>query len=406
MRVQQVSNNTTMKIKSLMLMSVMLFITTDMAAQLSMDKQRNRIDYVEESHLLRKGNIVTVLNVNFEWPIRLSNYPTTALHAILSQMFFGKNCNNLEEGMADYLEGLGKEIRQMPNDTGLEKRYVNLKLLAMAWEKDKYISMLASRTYRKGDQAAPDSVFNQLLTYDIVADNVLRMEDIIKKFLLTNKKTRSHLIQTFLEYSPQLEIGINKVVDYFDALPNEACLMPLGVLFATQRKKDTEGIYAFSLVPNDVMSPFMKATAMNTLMGKNKRRKVPSPMSIPMANDSTPKDSMFIYDYTATMPEYNGKTRDMMAYIHRQIKYPAYEKMQGIQGKVVVSFVVERDGSLTSPSVISPVSPGIDRQAVAAVMAMPKWKPGKNNDDPVRVRMKIPITFKLQHEEVADNHSD
>lgn len=387
-------------------MSVMLFITTDLAAQLSMDKQRNRIDYVEESHLLHKGNIVTVLNVNFEWPIRLSNYPTTALHAILSQMFFGKNCNNLEEGMADYLEGLGKEIRQMPDDIGLEKRYVNLKLLAMAWEKDKYISMLASRTYRKGDQAAPDSVFNQLLTYDIVADNVLRMEDIIKKFLLTNKKTRSHLIQTFLEYSPQLEIGINKVVDYFDALPNEACLMPLGVLFATQRKKDTEGIYAFSLVPNDVMSPFMKATAMNTLMGKNKRRKVPSPMSIPMANDSTPKDSMFIYDYTATMPEYNGKTRDMMAYIHRQIKYPAYEKMQGIQGKVVVSFVVERDGSLTSPSVISPVSPGIDRQAVAAVMAMPKWKPGKNNDDPVRVRMKIPITFKLQHEEVADNHSD
>ena len=395
-----------MKIKSLMLMSVMLFITTDLAAQLSMDKQRNRIDYVEESHLLRQGNIVTVLNVNFEWPIRLSNYPTTALHAVLSQMFFGKDCNNLEEGMADYLEGLGKEIRQMPNETGLEKRYVNLKLLAMAWEKDKYISMLASRTYRKGDQAAPDSVFNQLLTYDIVADNVLRMEDIIKKFLLTNKKTRSHLIQTFLEYSPQVEIGINKVVDYFDALPNEACLMPLGVLFATQRKKDTEGIYAFSLVPNDVMSPFMKATAMNTLMGKNKRRNVPSPMSIPMANDSIPKDSMFIYDYTATMPEYNGKTRDMMAYIHRQIKYPAYEKMQGIQGKVVVSFVVERDGSLTSPSVISPVSPGIDRQAVAAVMAMPKWKPGKNNDDPVRVRMKIPITFKLQQEEVADNHSD
>ena len=387
-------------------MSVMLFITTDLAAQLSMDKQRNRIDYVEESHLFRKDNIVTVLNVNFEWPIRLSNYPTTALHAILSQMFFGKNCNNLEEGMADYLEGLGKEIRQMPDDIGLEKRYVNLKLLAMAWEKDKYISMLASRTYRKGDQAAPDSVFNQLLTYDIVADNVLRMEDIVKKFLLTNKKTRSYLIQTFLENSPQLEIGINKVVDYFDALPNEACLMPLGVLFATQRKKDTEGIYAFSLVPNDVMSPFMKATAMNTLMGKNKRRNVPSPMSIPMANDSTPKDYMFIYDYTATMPEYNGKTRDMMAYIHRQIKYPAYEKMQGIQGKVVVSFVVERDGSLTSPSVISPVSPGIDRQAVAAVMAMPKWKPGMNNGDPVRVRMKIPITFKLQHGEVADNHSD
>ena len=101
------------------------------------------------------------------------------------------------------------------------------------------------------------------------------------------------------------------------------------------------------------------------------------------------------------MPEYNGKTRDMMAFLYRQINYPQFEKMQGIQGKVVVSFVVERDGSVTSPSVISPVSPGIDRQAVKAIMAMPQWKPGINNGVPVRVRMRIPITFKLQEGEIT-----
>ena len=60
-------------------MSVMLFITTGLGAQPSMDKQSYRIDYVEESHLLRKGNVVTVLTVNLEWPLRLSDYPTTAL---------------------------------------------------------------------------------------------------------------------------------------------------------------------------------------------------------------------------------------------------------------------------------------------------------------------------------------
>ena len=106
------------------------------------------------------------------------------------------------------------------------------------------------------------------------------------------------------------------------------------------------------------------------------------------------------------MPEYNGKTRDMIAYLYRQINYPPYESMLGIEGKVVVSFIVERDGSVSSPSVISPVSPGIDRQAVKAIMAMPKWKPGMNNGVPVRVRMRIPITFKLHEGEISDQLSE
>lgn len=384
-------------------MSVMLFITTVLAAQPSMDTQRYRIDYVEESHLLRKGNVVTVLTVKFEWPIRLSDYPTTALQTTLSRLFFGKSDQHVEEGMAHFLKDLGKEIQQMPDETGLEKRYINLELFAMGWEKDKYISLLTSRTYRKGDNITPDSICNELLTYDIVADNVLRMEDIIKKYWRTTRDPRNSLAQSIMQNISQdrtYNLGVMDYYDYMDALPDEACLMPEGVLFTVPGKKDT-GLFALSLVPDETMIPVLKPSAKKTLTGENERRKDPPPTSIPMINDSIPKDSLYIYDYTSTMPEYNGKTRDMMAFLYRQIDYPQYEKMQGIQGKVVVSFIVERDGSVTSPSVISPVSPGIDRQAVKAIMAMPKWKPGINNGEPVRVRMRIPITFKLQEEEIT-----
>ena len=86
----------------------------------------------------------------------------------------------------------------------------------------------------------------------------------------------------------------------------------------------------------------------------------------------------------------------MMEFIAKTAKYPELEQYLGHQGKVVVEFVVERDGSVSSPAVISPVSSILDREAVEAVIAMPAWKPGRQNGQPVRTRMVVPVTYKLR----------
>ena len=86
----------------------------------------------------------------------------------------------------------------------------------------------------------------------------------------------------------------------------------------------------------------------------------------------------------------------MMEFIAKTAKYPDVEQQFGHQGKVVVAFVVERDGSVSSPAVISPISPILDREAVEAVIAMPVWKPGRHNGQPVRTRMVVPVTYKLR----------
>ena len=86
----------------------------------------------------------------------------------------------------------------------------------------------------------------------------------------------------------------------------------------------------------------------------------------------------------------------MIEYLSKTVVYPEIEQQLGRKGKVVVSFVVERDGKVTRPAVLSPISPSLDREAVEAVLAMPAWIPGKYHDVPVRTRMIVPVNFQLK----------
>lgn len=95
-------------------------------------------------------------------------------------------------------------------------------------------------------------------------------------------------------------------------------------------------------------------------------------------------------------PGFPGGMGKMYEYLQRTTKYPDMEFDAGIQGKVYVEFVVERDGSIDEVKVRRGVSPGLDREALRAVRSMPKWEPGKMNGKPVKVRFTIPVDFKLK----------
>lgn len=82
-------------------------------------------------------------------------------------------------------------------------------------------------------------------------------------------------------------------------------------------------------------------------------------------------------------------------WLRANLKYPAVAAENGIQGQVLVVFVVEKDGSISNVKIIRSVDPSLDREAVRIVKAMPRWKPGYNNGVPVRVKATLPITFRL-----------
>lgn len=96
------------------------------------------------------------------------------------------------------------------------------------------------------------------------------------------------------------------------------------------------------------------------------------------------------------MPEYPGGTDALMRYVAQHIKYPALCAEIGIQGKVYVSFVVDKDGSVTNVSILRSPDANLSAEAVRVVSSLPRWTPGRQNGKPVKVSYNIPVNFRLQ----------
>ena len=103
-----------------------------------------------------------------------------------------------------------------------------------------------------------------------------------------------------------------------------------------------------------------------------------------------------VFDVVEQMPSFPGGTSALMAYLSSHVKYPAVAEENGIQGRVTVQFVVEKDGSVTDVKTMKSVDPSLDREAERVVRSMPKWIPGKQNGSAVRVKYFVPVVFRLQ----------
>lgn len=103
-----------------------------------------------------------------------------------------------------------------------------------------------------------------------------------------------------------------------------------------------------------------------------------------------------IFTVVEQMPMYPGGNAALMGYLRDNIKYPTVAAENGVQGRVVVGFVVERDGSITDVNILRGVDPSLDREAMRVVKSMPRWNPGKQNGSAVRVKYQVPVSFRLQ----------
>ena len=112
-------------------------------------------------------------------------------------------------------------------------------------------------------------------------------------------------------------------------------------------------------------------------------------------NTSSSKNSSKTFDVVDNMPSYPGGRAAMMAFLSSNMNYPATAKENNVQGRVIIGFVVEKDGSISDAKVLRSVDPALDQEALRLVYSMPKWKPGTMDGKPVRVRYSVPFTFRL-----------
>ena len=103
----------------------------------------------------------------------------------------------------------------------------------------------------------------------------------------------------------------------------------------------------------------------------------------------------YIFTIVEEQPEYPGGTEAMYKYLRDNMRYPTMAREAGIQGTVFVTFVVERDGSITNVEIVRGIGGGCDEEAIRVVRSMPKWNPGKQRNQPVRVQFNLPVRFML-----------
>ena len=109
-----------------------------------------------------------------------------------------------------------------------------------------------------------------------------------------------------------------------------------------------------------------------------------------------PEVATKVFDVVEEMPSFPGGNGALMSYLNGNTKYPVVAQENGVQGRVIISFVVERDGSISDVKVARSVDPSLDREAQRVVKSMPRWTPGKQNGQTVRVKYTVPVVFRLQ----------
>ncbi|MBR4498944.1 MAG: energy transducer TonB [Paludibacteraceae bacterium] len=104
-----------------------------------------------------------------------------------------------------------------------------------------------------------------------------------------------------------------------------------------------------------------------------------------------------VFVVVESMPEFPGGQQALFKYLSENVKYPVIAQENGIQGRVICQFVVNKDGSIVDVEVVrSGGDASLDKEAIRVIKSMPKWKPGKQRGKPVRVKYTVPVNFKLQ----------
>ena len=131
----------------------------------------------------------------------------------------------------------------------------------------------------------------------------------------------------------------------------------------------------------------------NTEDDKETEVVIAAPVEAPVEEE----EEEVVFVVVESMPEFPGGQQALFKYLSENVKYPVIAQENGIQGKVICQFTVNKDGSIVDIQVVrSAGDKSLDKEAVRVIQSMPKWKPGKQRGKPVRVKYTVPVNFKLQ----------
>ena len=206
--------------------------------------------------------------------------------------------------------------------------------------------------------------------------------------MLHKESRRSHLLK-LLALVPivgtAMALNAETVTDYQYQTPHKKQIIKKGKKAATVK---TDG-------GNEIVVIERTVTPQNTECNATLSEREPVEMPNGMEVDKTKK----AFDVVEQMPQYPGGPAALMQFLAQNIRYPEEAHKAGVQGRVIVSFVVETDGSISEAKAVKSVSSELDAEALRVINCMPNWNPGRQNGEVVRVKYVVPVTFRLQDDD-------
>ena len=165
---------------------------------------------------------------------------------------------------------------------------------------------------------------------------------------------------------------------------------------------DMDGRYRMKVKDGDrITFSYVGMGSVTAKVTANRSVTAPIKMDIELQKDGSDKSAT--YDVVEQMPQFPGGMGAMMRYLAQNVRYPQEAQKAGVQGRVVVTFIVEKDGTISNAKVVRKISEELDAEALRVVNTMPKWQPGMQNGKAVAVKYTIPITFSLQGKETPNS---
>ena len=217
------------------------------------------------------------------------------------------------------------------------------------------------------------SLEDKKLTYVLIG-LVLVLSICYVAFEWTEKEVTKHEV-TDTDFFFEEEIDIQQTTQETPPPPPPPAVQEVEVLNVVEDDVETETI------------------EINTEDDKDVEVVIAPPVEAPVEEE----EEEVIFMVVETMPEFPGGQQALFKYLGENVKYPVIAQENGIQGRVICQFVVNKDGSIVDVVVVrSSGEPSLDKEALRVINSMPKWKPGKQRGKPVRVKYTVPVNFRLQ----------
>ena len=314
---------------------------------------------------------------------------------VISKDIYGEHLeyNNIKAIFNDYIKENFKNT-----DRGGNKKKLGRILCSQSFNREGNVYLSIYINY-KDDYLGIDRKHG--LIYDIKNKSILKPHDVltsnaIQHFGFKNngenvslKLTKDSLILTDYGQAPAKTVGLilkdNKqfYTDRFISLLKEADELPQKIAYI--RKQNS--LVSQKLKDQKLLKETLSLAKVIEIDGEVLKAKVVMAQGV---------EEEKVFDVVEQMPEFTGGPQALFNWLSANVKYPASAEENGVQGRVIVTFVVEIDGSITDVHVVKSVDPALDKEAARVVKSMPRWKPGKHNGSRVRVKYTVPVTFRLQ----------